>query len=223
MSNLDIYTKDRGRAYHGPKHAMDVASRALIIRSRTKKIQPHIRHSDEVLEFGIGHGWNLLGISCARKFGYDVASYLGELYDEKSGIEFNDSLDNLSATEFDVVVCHHVIEHVDSPLCEVRKMNSLIREGGKLVLFVPSETQRRFNKHNPIDTDHHLYTWNIQSAFNLLKAAGFRSIDIRIKNFGYERFAAEHVGKYGFAVFVFLINVLRMIRPVKELEIIAIK
>ncbi len=42
---------------------------------RAQKIAPFVKPNDVVFEYGVGQGWNLLGLLCERRVGYDVRAF----------------------------------------------------------------------------------------------------------------------------------------------------
>ena len=66
----------------------------------------------------------------------------------------------------------------------------LLRPGGKLLLFVPFERERRYRIYRPDEPNHHLYSWNVQTLGNLMTELGFELLDGKVACFGYDRIAA---------------------------------
>src|SRR5690606_28707340 len=65
------YTGELGREYHEGKRAIPERAARWVTALRAKKLQPLIAETDTVFEFGAGFGWNLLGLTCARKVAFD--------------------------------------------------------------------------------------------------------------------------------------------------------
>ena len=57
---------------------------------------------------------------------------------------------------FDVVLCHHTLEHLQNPADALTLMLGILKTGGKLLLFVPYEKERKYRRYNPRDKAHHL-------------------------------------------------------------------
>jgi SAM-dependent methyltransferase len=76
-------------------------------------------------------------------------------------------LDELDESrQFDAVFCSHVLEHFPDPAAAVRKMRSLIRPGGYLLVIVPP--------YEPVCVNYHWHTgWNCTQLALLLVALGF--------------------------------------------------
>jgi SAM-dependent methyltransferase len=196
------YQGQSGQAYHAEKRGLPPGAFSWVIRARAERFQPAVKPGDAVLELGCGAGWNLAGLRCRRRVGFDVATQLrSEL--EAAGIEFTDSLRPLLDGSFEVVLCHHALEHVPEPLSLLEEARRLLRPGGVLLLAVPHETQRRYRRFRPDERNHHLFSWNPQSLGNLLRVAGFEFADIGLRRYGYDRRAAwlahrAHAGESGY-------------------------
>ena len=183
------YQGQSGRAYHAEKRGLPPGAFSWVIRARAERFQPQVKPGDAVLELGCGAGWNLAGLSCRRRVGFDVASQLRADV-EAAGIEFVDSLHSLPGGSFEVIVCHHAMEHVPDPLGLLEEARRLLLPGGLLLLAVPHETQRRYRRFRPDEPNHHLFSWNPQSLGNLLRVAGFEFGEIGLRRYGYDRRAA---------------------------------
>jgi len=136
------------------------------------KFQPFLRPSDVLLDFGCGGGFLLRALSCQAKYGVEVnsvarneASIYGNVYAE---------IEDLPAgILFDVIISHHALEHVDSPLDVLRQLGGRLKQGGKLVFVVPSEEWHKQKSYRAGDLHQHLYTWTPLSLGNLFARAGF--------------------------------------------------
>ena len=74
-SAFAIYRGRDGAIYHEVKHGGGRFVDETIAKSRAQKLQPFVKNSDVVLEFGVGTGYNLMQLNCREKIGYDVAEY----------------------------------------------------------------------------------------------------------------------------------------------------
>lgn len=217
-----VYQGAAGRAYHDGKRQLDPAALEWVCRLRARKFQPWVRTTDVVFELGIGSGWNLARLPCARRIGSDPAEFLQDRVREL-GIEFVDDPSALPAGIADVVICHQTLEHVLEPAATLRELARLLKPDGRLVLHVPWEVESRYARFDPGEPNHHLYTWNVQNLGNLLTALGWEIERLRLRRYGYDRFAANlaarlRLGERGYR---FLRAVMVALRPLREVECVA--
>lgn len=229
MTLLEDKTKQRyqgqqGRHYHESKRSVPDQAFPWVARLRAEKISPHVTKEETVFEYGVGFGWNLAQLRCKRRLGSDVAEFLEPLIREQ-GIEFVADPNTIADGSMDVVICHHVLEHALHPPEMLTAIHRLLRQGGKLLLFVPYEKERRFRTYNPVEPNHHLYSWNVQTLGRLVAETGFEVREARIGRFGQERFAAVwaaklSLGETGFRLLRFLAN---RLKNEVEVQVVAIK
>jgi SAM-dependent methyltransferase len=218
------YRGEAGQRYHNEKRALPEAAFSWVARLRAAKLAPHIRQSDVALEYGVGAGWNMAGLQCERKIGYDVSDFLGTSLRDR-GIEFLSETATLPDGAIDVVICHHALEHVLAPASALTEMRRLLRIGGKLLLFTPFEYEPRYERFDRNEPNHHLYSWNAQTLGNLVEECGFSASEAGTGQFGYARFAAVwaerlRIGERGFRI---LRRALHVLRPGLEVRVIALK
>jgi SAM-dependent methyltransferase len=218
------YQGDAGRRYQQHKRGIPDSAVAWVARLRAEKIAPSIRPADVVLEYGVGLGWNLAALQCRRKIGFDVADFL-EPSVRALGIEYIAETKTIADGTMDVVLCHHTLEHVAEPPAVLREIRRLLAPGGKLLLFVPLERGAKYNQFIPGEPNHHLYSWNTQTLGNLVWEMGFEVAEAGAGEFGYSRFAAVWAAKFhlGEAGFRCLRRLLHIVKPAREVRIIAIK
>ena len=91
-------------AYYLKKVAMAEPAYAILSKARARKIQPYIKPSDRVFEFGVGSGLNLASLVCGSRHGSDINPSSNEVA-RQHGVEIIDSLDRIDDV-YDVVICH---------------------------------------------------------------------------------------------------------------------
>jgi SAM-dependent methyltransferase len=200
----------QGQQYHRSKRAIPDVAFPWIARLRAAKLTSSLQAKDVVLEYGVGLGWNLAALPCARKLGYDVGEFLEPIVREQ-GIEFVKEPERLPDGSVDVVICHHTLEHAWAPPEVLSSIHRLLRLQGQLLLFVPYEKERRYRSFRPAEPNHHLYSWNVQTLANLVQDSGFRVQSAGLGRFGQERFAAVlamrlKLGERGFRIIQLLAN-----------------
>lgn len=218
------YRGTNGAEYHFVQRGIPEAAYLWVARSRAAKLRPLIAKEDEVLEYGVGWGWNLALTDCRRKLGYDVESALAPKLAER-GIEFIDDTRGLESGVVNVVLCHHTLEHCLRPPDELAEMLRLLRPGGRLILVVPYETQFRLRKYQPNARTHHLYGWTTQYLGNLATACGFRVLQGEVKLYGYDRFASVWSSRFGCGEWGYriLTRIGRVLVPLREIRMVAQK
>jgi SAM-dependent methyltransferase len=216
------YAGSWGQSYQRQKRSVPEAACPWVARLRARKLAPWIKPHHVVLEYGVGHGWNLAALQCQRRLGYDVAVFLADEL-RRRGIEFVPETSSLSSASVDVAICHHTLEHVLQPAETLREIKRLMRPSGVLLLFVPFEKERRYRRYDPAEPNQHLYSWNVQTLGNLVAAAGFEVSKVGLGRFGYDRFAAVwasrlRVGDLGFNS---LRAILHTLKPAFEVRLVA--
>ena len=182
------YAGPDGEKYH-LRRQLPPEAEGWVASLRAAKLQPFVKGTDSVLEYGVGFGWNLMALECRQKIGFDVVSSLRSVV-EARGIRFVMDLSALSTETFDVLVCHHTLEHLANPAEALQIMLRLLKPLGKLLLFVPYEFERKYRRQNPSDKAHHLYSWTVSSLSNLVVAQGFQLDSARLQPFRFDRAAA---------------------------------
>jgi SAM-dependent methyltransferase len=195
-----------------------------VARHRAGKLREFIKPTDVVLEYGVGYGWNLSVLNCARRIGYDVSDLVASTAREH-GIEFIADLDSVAAGSIDVVICHHTLEHVLQPATVLERIRALLRPGGLLLLFVPYEKERRFRRFTKGEPNHHLFSWNAQTLGALVEETGFSVEAAGLGDFGQERFAANWAVRLrlGEAAFRWIRSVANRLKNELEVRIVARK
>jgi len=216
------YQGEAGRRYHHGKRGIPAAAYPWIAQLRSAKFSPHIRSTDVVFEFGVGAGWNLAALTCARRMGHDITEFL-EPELEQQGIEFIAATPQLESGIVDVAICHHALEHVLEPAVVLKELHRLLRPGGTLLLAVPFERERRYRRYQPAEPNHHLYSWNPQTLGNLVVETGFVLHSIELGQFGYDRFAAAMAGRFhlGERGFRFIRALTHALLPGREVRAVA--
>lgn len=135
------YLEDRGEDYHLKKRKLDPALVPWVARLRAEKFQSRVQPSDAVFEYGAGSGWNLISLKCASRHAYDVSD-VARRHLEQRGIICYESEEKIPRDAFDVVICHHVLEHVPHPGSTLVLLRDFLKSDGSLILVVPQEFQR---------------------------------------------------------------------------------
>jgi len=164
-----------------------------------EKTRDFINWKDKVLEFGAGTGANLLQLQVAERACYDV-SEVARATLSQAGLTLYDNPECIPRAYWSVVICHHVLEHVASPLEVLRLLHELVSQSGKLILTVPREGHQRRLVAKERDPDHHLYCWNPTTLRNLIEEAGFSVVEIRFRTAAREDIFAP-MARYSWRLF----------------------
>lgn len=146
-----------------------------------------------ILDFGYGTGLWLLSMQLlgwSQLTGYDIASNAQrgeELASRGIQVIPSGGLPDLPSASFDCVRLEHVFEHLADPLESLRSLHRLLRPGGLLLMTFPTiypwlgiedlaASPLVDYLHFPIHLAHH----SVESAWRLVRAAGFEKVGSRI-------------------------------------------
>ena len=94
----------------------------------------------KILDIGCGPGWILSTLKDQKweKFGVEISKFASD-YASQFGQIYNGSvLDYETEIEFDVIIMHHVIEHLDQPILAIQKIYKLLKQGGVFIIGTPN-------------------------------------------------------------------------------------
>ena len=217
-----LYHGTSGHAYHEDKRGLRPACLEWVMALRAEKFQPQVRPTDVVVELGVGAGWNLGRLRCARRIGCDTADFLAERV-TALGIEFVTDIATVPDATAHVAICHQTLEHLLEPAAALRELARVLRPQGKLILHVPWERERRYARYQPDEPNHHLHHWNAQNLGNLVAVMGFQIESVGVRRYGYDRFAANLAARWrmGETGFRLLRAALVALKPCWEVELLA--
>lgn len=87
-----------------------------------------------------------------------------------------------SDTQFDVITCFEVLEHLDRPSGFLDLVRNMLHQGGYFALSTPNRERYRWQQiHEPWDfPPHHLTRWNQSSLIRFLKFHGFKVVKLLV-------------------------------------------
>lgn len=218
------YRGDAGRAYHEDKRGVPARALPWVHRLRAAKFRRWVPAGAAVFELGVGAGWNLAALGCARRLGCDATDNPAVLAALAAlGIERVETTAAVPDAWADVALCHHTLEHLPEPAGALRELARVLKADGRLVVHVPWDREWRYARFRPDDPNHHLHGWNAQSLGNLLTVTGWRLEEIRVRRYGRDRFAARlaaalPLGEAGFRA---LRGISVALAPLYEVEAVA--
>ncbi len=152
-----------------------------------------------ILDAGCGLGFFLSGIDEGwEKHGVEVSEFAARHAREWAEVQLG-SLEDAKYPDnhFDVVMCHHVIEHVEHPEGLVDEIHRVLRAGGLLILGTPdfdSGCARRFGpKYRLLHDPTHISLFTHESVLRFARDHGFI-----VERVEYPFFETRHFTKENF-------------------------
>ena len=132
--------------------------------------------NSKVLDIGTGHGSLLLRL---KKLGFNNLHGIDPFINED--IHINDisilkkTIDLVNDT-FDIIMMHHVIEHVVDPFKELREVASKLKNDGKIIITTPIHNNWAWKKYGKywvqLDVPRHLNIFSQRAMFILSNSVG---------------------------------------------------
>lgn len=157
-----------------------------------KRLEKSIVHKGILLDIGCGHGWF---IQAARRAGWNVAgvdlsTIAVDYAREKLGLHVvRGSLESveLSLQNYAVVTMWHSLEHMIYPIEALKKVRSLLKPGGLILIAVPNVNclgQRRQGRNwvwlqQPFV---HIWHFSTQTIQMVLEKSGFEVISVETRD-----------------------------------------
>lgn len=155
----------------------------------------------KVLDVGCGLGFLLGAIDDKhQKFGLEVSSFAAD-YAKKYAAIYNTKLEeaNFEDNSFDVIVSHHVIEHIENPEIFMQNIRKILKPEGYLILSTPDfdcVCARLFKENYRMLYDKtHTSLFSFASLKSMLIDFGFEIVDVDFPYFKTEYFTRENILK----------------------------
>lgn len=156
----------------------------------------------KILDVGCGPGWLLSSISSGwEKHGNEMDKKAINLCKDNSiAFTTKDITNNIyEPNYFDIIILHHVIEHVPDPIKFILAVKKILKSGGKLILGTPdfdSGCARLFRSnyrllHDPT----HISLFSNESMHRLLRDHGFNILKVEYPFFETRYFNIENLSR----------------------------
>jgi len=152
-----------------------------------------------ILDVGCGLGFLLSALGEKwQRHGVEVSEYAAAHASKWGTIHHGQLLEaGFDAEFFDVVVMHHVIEHMPDPIEQLCEVSRVLRPGGRLLFATPdfeSGCARRFgDRYRLLHDTTHIRLFSADSAHRLLRDMGFVIDHIDYPFFDTRHFSRENL------------------------------
>ena len=160
-----------------------------LFRGKFRRILP-FQPGGRMLDFGFGSGGYLLRMKDLgwESWGVEIDSQSVKSMNEIGVRAFHNLWDlEIPNDYFDHVIAYHSIEHVFDPKAVLKRLQDIIKPGGKIHMGVPnfnSFAGRAFRGYwDNLGVPIHPYVFTTASATKYLKDAGFRNISVRYASY----------------------------------------
>jgi 2-polyprenyl-3-methyl-5-hydroxy-6-metoxy-1,4-benzoquinol methylase len=147
---------------------------------RSELMRPLVANKS-ILDFGCGGGGFLLKVrdSAASCAGVEKDDYFKNILGKRFGINIFDDIEECSET-YDYITMFHVLEHLKDPKVIIKKLSTLLNQGGSIIIEVPNAEDALLTlyKNNPFSQftywSCHLYLFNNNSLRKLIEYSGLK-------------------------------------------------
>ncbi|MBI3206238.1 MAG: class I SAM-dependent methyltransferase [Myxococcales bacterium] len=182
--------RERNRLEERALHLSDLAEELAFVRQLTP---------GRVLDVGCGLGFFLSGLSPAwERHGVELSTFAAERARQLAQVHVG-TLESAHYPDehFDLVIAHHVIEHVTDPGPLVLEMRRVLKKHGVLLLGTPdfdSGCARRFGeRYRLLHDDTHVSLFSADGMFRFLRDHGFVVDRVSFPFFETRHFTAENL------------------------------
>jgi SAM-dependent methyltransferase len=153
----------------------------------------------KLLDVGCGPGFFLSGVNDRwEKYGVEISQFAAEHARKWGKIHLGDIKSAGYADNFfDVVILHHVVEHLKEPVAALREVRRILKPNGKIILGTPdfdSGCARRFGKNYRLLNDPtHISLFSLDSMQRLLRDLGFIVDEVDFPFFETRHFTVENL------------------------------
>jgi SAM-dependent methyltransferase len=155
-----------------------------------------VRPSQKILDIGCGNGkliCELFNIGFQKVQGVD--KFISKDIDYGHGVKvFQKDLSELKKGHYDLLMMHHVFEHMSEPLEELKKSHALLKKDGYLIVRIPVvgkawEIYR--DQWIQLDAPRHFFIHTEESIAILAEQSGFSITDVIYDSSGFQFWGSE--------------------------------
>ncbi len=183
--------RERNRLEEREQYLADVAEELAVVRS----LPP-----GRVLDVGCGLGFFLSALDGWDRHGVEISAFAAE-HASRSGEIHVGTLESAAYPRgaFDLVVTHHVIEHVADPSAFIREISRVLAPGGRLILGTPdfdSGCARRFgDNYRLLHDDTHISLFDADGMHRFLRDHSFVIERVSYPFFGTRHFTLDNLAR----------------------------
>ena len=133
----------------------------------------------KIMDIGCGPGWLLSALSDHwDKNGIEISNFASQMASKYAHV-INVSIEGFECqkNEYDVVVMHHVIEHLQDPVVAIKKIHEMLKPGGILIIGTPDfdcgAARRYGNNFRLLHDRTHVSLFSNDSMHRFLRDHGF--------------------------------------------------
>ncbi len=153
----------------------------------------------KILDVGCGLGWLLSALENSwEKYGIEISKFAMK-FANKFGNIFNGSLLKYECVDnfFDVIVMHHVIEHMKNPILNLKKIKKILKSNGVLIIATPdfdSGCARRFGiNYRLLNDKTHISLFSNDSMHRFLRDHNFNIFRVEYPYFNTRYFTENNL------------------------------
>ena len=154
-------------------------AKALRTKGKRKLVEKYHHSFDSVLDIGCGDGAFLSLFKDKRTAGVEPSNRARELC-HNMGLAVEPSIADINQ-HFDIITLWHVLEHLPNLMGDLKTINSLLSEDGRLFVAVPNCKSWDAEYYGAFwagyDVPRHVWHFDRESLESILTSAGFEIVD----------------------------------------------
>ncbi len=156
-----------------------------LARRRLALIDQQVPTKGRLLDFGCAAGY-FLQVAAADGWqidGVELSTEMATQARQRLGVSIGESLESVAPASLDVVTLWEVIEHLPTPISQLRELRARLRPGGLLMLSTPNtghwKALRQPDNWEGYRPPSHLLFYTRHTLTDLLTHAGFERVSIQ--------------------------------------------